>query len=62
MTEPTDSQRLAEALAEIERLRARILELEAAAAMTHGTMTERPPPPEDDFSVIHDVAPTTPRE
>jgi hypothetical protein len=31
-------ERLADALAEIERLRARIIELEAAAAMRRGTL------------------------
>lgn len=52
-------QRLADALAEIERLRARILELEAAAAMTRGTVGTLEAPP-DDFSVT-DTPPSTPR-
>jgi hypothetical protein len=58
--QPTEAERLAAALAEIERLRARILELEAAAAITHGTLSAQEA--SDDFSVIHDVAPNTPKE
>jgi len=61
MEQETDSQRLAEALAEIERLRARILELEAVAAVMRGSVMGTLQP-EEPFSVIHDVAPTTPRE
>lgn len=49
---------LAEAMAEIRRLRARVLELEAAAATTFGTL-ERPT--DDAPSVItHDHAPSAP--
>jgi len=59
--EPTETERLAEALAEIERLRARILELEAVAAVMRGTVMGTLQH-EEPFSVIHDVAPTTPRE
>lgn len=48
MTDSTDA-RLAVAIAEIERLRAHIAELEAAAALTHGTLAKPTP---DDAPVI----------
>jgi hypothetical protein len=44
--------------AEIERLRARILELEAAAAVTHGTLAQ--PTPDEPATIVHDVPPSAP--
>lgn len=49
---------LAEALAEIERLRARILELEAELAITHGSLTR--PEPDEPATYVHDVKPSAP--
>ena len=51
---------MAEAMAEIRRLRVRILEYEARAAVTLGTL-EQPTDDEPDFSIIHDVPPSAPR-
>ena len=50
---------LAEAMAEIRRLHARIAELEATHAVTLGTLEQ----PTDDapFHLEHDVPPSTPR-
>jgi hypothetical protein len=45
--------------AEIERLRARILELEAEQAITHGTLAQ--PTPDEPTTIVHDVAPNAPR-
>jgi hypothetical protein len=45
--------------AAIERLRARILELEAAAAITHGTLAQ--PTPDEPATYVHDVPPNAPR-
>ena len=49
---------LAEALAEIRRLRARVAELETQAAMTFGTLAQ----PEEDApaSITHGHAPSAP--
>jgi hypothetical protein len=52
---------LAEAHAEIERLRARILELEAAAAVTHGALAQPTLTPDEPATIVHDVAPNAPR-
>jgi hypothetical protein len=46
---------LAEALAEIERLRARIVELEAAHAVTFGTLEPLPESTAQPFSIEHNV-------
>jgi hypothetical protein len=59
-TEPDSNQRLADALAEIERLRARIVELEAAAALRHGSFRE--PQQSETISFEWNVPPSTPRE
>ena len=50
---------LAEALPEIERLRARILELEAELAITHGSLAQ--PTPDEPATYVHDVPPNAPR-
>lgn len=57
MTDSTEA-RLAVAIAEIERLRARILELETAAAVTHGTLAK--PTPDEPASITHGHAPSAP--
>ena len=44
---------------EIERLRARINELEAAAAVTRGTLAA--PTPDEPATYTHDVPPNAPR-
>jgi hypothetical protein len=46
---------LPEALAEIERLRARIAELEAAHAVTLGTLEALPESTPQPFSIEHNV-------
>ena len=56
---PIPDARLPEALAEIERLRARILELEAEQAITHGTLAQ--PAPDEPATIVHDVPPNAPR-
>ena len=50
---------LAEAITEIRRLRQRIVELEAAAAMAYGRMGELAV--ESDFTIEHNVTSNTPR-
>jgi hypothetical protein len=45
--------------AEIERLRARILELEAELAITHGSLAQ--PTPDEPATYVHDVPPNAPR-
>jgi hypothetical protein len=45
--------------AEIERLRARILELEAELTITHGSLTR--PEPDEPATYVHDVPPNAPR-
>lgn len=57
MTDSTDVQ-LAVAIEEIERLRARILELEAAAALTHGTLAK--PTPDDPPAIVQNYPPSAP--
>ena len=44
---------------EIAHLRARILELEAAAAVTHGSLAQ--PTPDEAATIVHDVPPNAPR-
>jgi hypothetical protein len=46
-------------VAEIERLRARILELEAEQAITHGTLAQ--PTSDEPTTIVHDVPPNAPR-
>ena len=58
---PIPDTSLPEALAEIERLRARIIELEAAAAVTHGTLAQPTLTPDEPTTIVHDVAPNAPR-
>jgi CO/xanthine dehydrogenase FAD-binding subunit len=53
------SARLVAALAEIERLRARVTELEAELAITHGSLTR--PEPDEPATYVHDVPPNAPR-
>jgi hypothetical protein len=49
---------LAEAMAEIRRLRARIAELETAAAVTFGTLAQ--PTPDEPARYTHDLPPSAP--
>jgi len=49
----------AEALAEIKRLRERVAELEAAAAVTRGTLA-KPTPDDDQPDIVHNVPPNAP--
>jgi hypothetical protein len=49
---------LAEAMAEIRRLRARIAELETAAAVTLGTLAQ--PTPDEPARYTHDLPPSAP--
>ena len=44
---------------EIAHLRARITELEAGLAITHGTLEQ--PTPDEPATIVHDVAPNAPR-
>jgi hypothetical protein len=44
--------------AEIRRLRARILELEAEHAITHGTLAQ--PTPDEATTIVHNVKPSAP--
>jgi hypothetical protein len=55
MTDPTS---LPEALVEIERLRARVTELEAELAITHGTLAK--PTPDEPTTIVHNVKPSAP--
>ena len=50
---------LHEARDEIERLRARVTELEAELAITHGTLAK--PTPDEPATYVHDVPPNAPR-
>jgi hypothetical protein len=50
---------MAEAMAEIRRLRARILELEAGAAVTFGTLEQ--PTDDEPAAYTHNVPPNAPR-
>jgi hypothetical protein len=59
-TATDSSQRLADALAEIDRLRARILELEAALMLRNGTLGT--PQRSETISFEWNVPPSTPRE
>ena len=47
---------------EIERLRARIAELEAQLAMAAGTMPFPSREEREAFRIAHDIPPSTPRE
>jgi hypothetical protein len=58
MTDPTIVSH-AEALAEIARLRGRITELEAAAAVTHGTLA-KPAPDDQPTSFTGNLPPNAP--
>jgi hypothetical protein len=49
---------MAEAMAEIRRLRARILELEAGAAVTFGTLEQ--PTDDEPAAYTHNVPPSAP--
>jgi hypothetical protein len=49
---------LAEAMAEIRRLRARIAEMETAAAVTFGTLAQ--PTPDEPAVITHDILPSAP--
>jgi hypothetical protein len=49
---------LAEAMAEIRRLRARVAELETAAAVTLGTLAQ--PTPDEPARYTHNVPPSAP--
>jgi hypothetical protein len=49
---------LAEAMAEIRRLRARVAELETAAAVTFGTLAQ--PTPDEPARYTHDLPPSAP--
>lgn len=57
-SQPDHDMTLPEALAEIERLRSRIVEYEALAAVARGSLTE--PPPGVPFH-FEEVPPNTPR-
>jgi hypothetical protein len=59
MTDSTDA-RLTVALAEIERLRDIIAELEARAAIARGSLALLPAPDEP-ATITHDVPPNAPR-
>jgi len=59
MTDSTDA-RLTVALAEIERLRDIIAELEARAAIARGSLAPTPAPDKPDV-ITHDVPPNAPR-
>lgn len=49
---------MAEAMAEIRRLRARVAELETAAAVTFGTLAQ--PTPDEPATITHNVKPNAP--
>lgn len=52
---------MAEAMAEIRRLRARILEIEAIITVGHGTMgTLEQPTPDEPATYTHNVPPSAP--
>ena len=55
----TEAERLAEAMAEIERLRAEIVRLQAAHAVTRGTL-EQPPAEDAPTTITHGHAPSAP--
>jgi len=61
MTNDTLSPALTLALAEIERLRARITELEAAHAVARGSLAQPTPTPDEPMTIVHDVPPSAPR-
>ena len=46
------------AIAKNRRLRARIIELEAEQAITHGTLEQRAP--DEATTIVHDVKPSAP--
>ena len=54
-----DIPSLAEATAEIRRLRVRIMEYEAIAAAAAGTLAQ--PQPDEPATITHDVPPNAPR-
>jgi hypothetical protein len=56
----TSTDRLVEQAAEIDRLRARIAELEAIVTVGHGTMGTLEQPDEP-ATITHDIPPNAPR-
>ena len=60
MTDDSTDARLAVAIAEIERLRAIIAELEVQAAIARGSLASHPTPDEP-ATVTHDIQPNAPR-
>ena len=57
----TSTDRLAEMAAEIERLRARVAQLEALVTVGAGTMgTLQQPTPDEPATITHDIPPSAP--
>ena len=59
-TNDTLSPALTLALAEIERLRARVIALEAALAVASGSLAQPTPSPDEPMTIVHDVPPSAP--
>jgi uncharacterized protein YigA (DUF484 family) len=55
------AERIEAAITENHRLRARILELEAELAITHGTLAQPTLTPDGPATIVHDVPPNAPR-